>query len=119
MIKGFPKGAAHAPKFPKQKDEGWWLVLGDADDGQLLALRRVSFLSILFLFFLLLFPFLSPFFLNERRDNHQMAYMGKTTSTSLTFDAPTEEGPKELQVYLLSDSYLGLDQQYSVKFNVV
>eukprot|EP00026_Physarum_polycephalum_P000144 Phypoly_transcript_00144.p1 GENE.Phypoly_transcript_00144~~Phypoly_transcript_00144.p1 ORF type:complete len:2136 (-),score=361.95 Phypoly_transcript_00144:17-6424(-) len=86
--KGFPKGASHAPKFPKQKDEGWWLVLGDTSDGQLLALRR-------------------------------MAYMGKSTSTSLTFDAPMEEGPKTLQLYLLSDSYLGLDQQYSVNFDVV
>ncbi len=48
-----------------------------------------------------------------------MAYMGKSTSTSLTFDAPMEEGVKQLQLYLLSDSYLGIDQQYTIKLNVV
>ncbi|KAG7170027.1 Activating signal cointegrator 1 complex subunit 3-like 2 [Homarus americanus] len=31
----------HAPKFPKVKDEGWFLVLGEATSGELLALKRV------------------------------------------------------------------------------
>ena len=33
---------AFAPRYPKVKDEGWWLLLGDAAAGRLLALRRVS-----------------------------------------------------------------------------
>ena len=31
----------HAPKFPKAKDEGWFLVLGEAKSGELLGLKRV------------------------------------------------------------------------------
>ncbi|CAG9467191.1 unnamed protein product [Pedinophyceae sp. YPF-701] len=34
---------AYTPRFPKVKDEGWWLVLGDAEGRELLAMRRVSF----------------------------------------------------------------------------
>jgi activating signal cointegrator complex subunit 3 len=34
---------AFAPRFPKLKDEGWWLVVGDPGAGELLALKRVSF----------------------------------------------------------------------------
>jgi hypothetical protein len=33
----------YAPRFPKLKEEGWWLVLGDAASRELMALRRVSF----------------------------------------------------------------------------
>jgi len=33
----------YAPRFPKVKEEGWWLVLGFKGSGELLALRRVSF----------------------------------------------------------------------------
>lgn len=33
---------AHAPHFPKPKDVGWWVVLGEMDSGELLAVKRVS-----------------------------------------------------------------------------
>lgn len=33
---------AHAPKFSRSKDEGWFLTLGSVDDNELLALKRVS-----------------------------------------------------------------------------
>ena len=36
---------AYAPKFPKAKDEGWWLVLGETDSEKLLALKRIRFLG--------------------------------------------------------------------------
>ena len=32
----------HAPRFPGRRDEGWWLVLGDAKANKLLAIKRVS-----------------------------------------------------------------------------
>ncbi|XP_010546203.1 PREDICTED: DExH-box ATP-dependent RNA helicase DExH14 [Tarenaya hassleriana] len=34
---------AFAPRFPKVKDEAWWLVLGNTSTSQLYALKRVSF----------------------------------------------------------------------------
>lgn len=33
---------AHAPRFSRPKDEGWFLTLGSVDDGELLALKRVT-----------------------------------------------------------------------------
>jgi len=33
---------AHTPRFPKKKEVGWWLVIGQPDTGELLALRRIS-----------------------------------------------------------------------------
>ena len=32
---------AFAPRFPKPKDEGWFLVLGCVDQRELIALRRI------------------------------------------------------------------------------
>ncbi|CAK7322804.1 unnamed protein product [Dovyalis caffra] len=34
---------AFAPRFPKLKDEAWWLVLGNTSTSELYALKRVSF----------------------------------------------------------------------------
>lgn len=33
---------AHCPRFHRGKDEGWFLVLGDVDNRELLALKRIS-----------------------------------------------------------------------------
>ncbi|KAL6580046.1 activating signal cointegrator 1 complex subunit [Orobanche minor] len=38
---------AFAPRFPKVKDEAWWLVLGNTSTSQLYALKRVSFKDVL------------------------------------------------------------------------
>ncbi|KAL1219764.1 DExH-box ATP-dependent RNA helicase DExH12 [Cardamine amara subsp. amara] len=35
-------GPVDAPRYPKTKEEGWWLVLGDTKTNQLLAIKRVS-----------------------------------------------------------------------------
>lgn len=35
-------GPVVAPLFPGQKDEGWWLVVGDPDDKTLLAIKRTT-----------------------------------------------------------------------------
>ncbi|XP_043197892.1 activating signal cointegrator 1 complex subunit 3-like [Amphibalanus amphitrite] len=82
------RALAHAPCFPKPKDEGWVLVLGEADSGELLALKRVG------------------------------AGRGRCAAP-LAFRTPAETGRHIYTLYLLSDSYLGLDQQYDLWLNVV
>ncbi|KAK8597890.1 hypothetical protein V6N13_095285 [Hibiscus sabdariffa] len=36
-------GPVDAPRYPKAREEGWWLVVGDTKSNQLLAIKRVSF----------------------------------------------------------------------------
>lgn len=38
-------GTIHCPKFPKGKDEGWFLTLGNQNDGELIALKRIGYKS--------------------------------------------------------------------------
>ncbi|CAN0921129.1 DExH-box ATP-dependent RNA helicase DExH12 [Linum grandiflorum] len=35
-------GPVETPRYPKAKEEGWWLVVGDTKTNQLLAIKRVS-----------------------------------------------------------------------------
>ena len=63
------------------KSEGHWLVLGCEEQGELLALKRVT----------------------VRRKT-------ETTLTFYTEDLGVESGDVTLSLYLISDSYLGLDQ---------
>ncbi|KAL0326538.1 UNVERIFIED_CONTAM: DExH-box ATP-dependent RNA helicase DExH12 [Sesamum angustifolium] len=35
-------GPVDAPRYPKSKEEGWWLVVGDTKTNQLLAIKRVA-----------------------------------------------------------------------------
>ena len=76
-------GVAYAPRYPKRKDESWWVIVGrepqegSGGEGELLALKRMSF-------------------------------KGRTT-VKLTIELPSQPGLHEFQVYLIPDSYLGLD----------
>lgn len=38
-------GSIHCPKFPKGKDEGWFLTLGNQNDNELIALKRIGYKS--------------------------------------------------------------------------
>ncbi len=66
------------------KEEGWWLVLGDVNTHELLALKRISFAD--------------------------------HTTARLTFPVANGAGKEMAGVtlFFMSDSYLGLDQQYFV-----
>lgn len=75
---------AHAPRFPKVKDESWWILLGDIKDNKLHAMKRISI-----------------------RDG------GDYTHTNLKFYIEDDKNAK-LNLYLISDCYLGLDQQYEI-----
>lgn len=77
----------YAPKWPKAKLEGWFVIVGCEEDEKLYACKRI-------------------------RVEHRWK------SSSLKFEAPEAPGKATYQVYMLSDSYLGLDQQYKVTFTV-
>ncbi|XP_073703976.1 activating signal cointegrator 1 complex subunit 3 [Garra rufa] len=79
---------AQAPHFPKPKDEGWFLVLGEVEKKELLAIKRVGYIR-----------------------NH--------SSVSVAFYTPEKTGKCIYTLYLMSDSYLGLDQQYDIHLNVI
>ncbi|XP_045900311.1 activating signal cointegrator 1 complex subunit 3 [Micropterus dolomieu] len=78
---------AQAPRFSKVKDEGWFLVLGEVDHRELLAVKRTGYVR-----------------------NH--------TAVSVAFYTPEKTGKCIYTLYLMSDSYLGLDQQYEIHLNV-
>ncbi|GBG66811.1 hypothetical protein CBR_g70690 [Chara braunii] len=42
MESGQDVGLVDAPRYPRMKEEGWWLVVGDCKSNQLLAIKRVS-----------------------------------------------------------------------------
>ncbi|KAK7886360.1 hypothetical protein WMY93_025981 [Mugilogobius chulae] len=74
---------AQAPRFPKVKDEGWFLVLGEVDRRELLAVKRVG-------------------------------YVRNQTVASVAFYTPETTGKYIYTLYLMSDSYLGLDHRIIV-----
>lgn len=75
-------------RFPKPKDENWFLTLGHQDSGELLALKRV-------------------------------AYKSNRSSHPLIFNAPSKLGRVIYTVYLISDGYIGLDQQFNIQLDVI
>lgn len=78
---------ALAPHFPKVKEEGWWLMAADTAAGELLALRRVAL----------------------RGDSATTARLALQDGSS-----SSSSSGGSCQLLLVSDCYLGLDQQYDV-----
>ena len=66
----------------KPKDESWILVLGNSDTGELVCVKRVN------------------------------QVIRSQTTVSLSFVTSHALERQRLTLYLLSDGYLGLDQQY-------
>ena len=79
-----PDTMVHAPFYPPEKMENWWLVVGEERTNSLLAIKRVTF--------------------------------GKKLETRLEFAATA--GEHDLKLYLMSDSYVGVDQDPSFTVNV-
>jgi len=76
----------HAPFYPVQKNENWWLVVGNEATKALCAIKRVTF--------------------------------GRKLKTKLEYIVPAA-GEQELTLYLMSDSYLGVDQVQTFKITAV
>ncbi len=68
----------------------WFIVLGEIDKSELIAMRRVGFI----------WPKARP------------------TIQNLTFKTPSDSRKLIYTFYLISDSYLGLDQQYNICLNI-
>ncbi|XP_050172493.1 activating signal cointegrator 1 complex subunit 3 [Myiozetetes cayanensis] len=79
---------AVAPRFPKVKDEGWFLILGEVDKKELIALKRTG-------------------------------YVRNRNTVSVAFYTPETPGKCIYTLYVMSDSYLGMDQQYDIYLNIV
>lgn len=79
---------AHSLRFPKPKDEGWVLVLGEVDSREVIAVKRVG-------------------------------YRRGRSSVQLAFYTPERVGRVIYTLYMMSDCYLGLDQQYDICLHVV
>jgi len=75
----------HAPRFPKAKEEGWWLLIGDSKTNALLCIKRIT--------------------------------LQLKAKVKLEFVAP-EAGEYAYTLYLMSDSYLGCDQEYELPLKV-
>lgn len=84
----------HAPRFPKPQYESWWVVLGDPDTDELMALKRVSMRG-------------GP---NETITNR--------SSVRIEFVAPERLGKGRWELAVVSDGYLGCDWIGAVDFEV-
>lgn len=99
-------GFVYAPHFPKQTTESWYLVVGQADrkSGELMALKRLNLTNAE-----------SPSSFSHKRIS---AADKRTSRTKISFDAPDVPGQYQFWLYLLSGSYLGIDQQLPVVVEV-
>jgi activating signal cointegrator complex subunit 3 len=91
-------GKAYAPKYSKPKDENWIIVLGEnvglaEAKNQLVGLKRVNSL--------------------KTRQNTNVIFKTPLIKENLS------QNELSLTLYLMSDNYLGLDQQYEMKFKLI
>jgi len=80
-------GKVVSPRFPEEKIEGWWVVIGDTNTNSLLSIKRLN--------------------------------IGVQNKIKLEFNAPEDPGDYTLTLYLMSDSYLGCDQEYELSLTVI
>ena len=94
-------------RFPKPKDEGWFILLGDLETQDLLALKRLGSLR------------------RGNTNNHQLTfttpYINQPEVMGHHLGSLTSSYTKRiiLTLYLISDAYIGLDQQYELRLEVV
>ena len=78
-------GLAYAPRFPKVREESLWLVVGDGECNELLAMKRVAL---------------------RRQTVSKITILLRDLSRSPT---------RRVTLFLIHDSYLGLDQELSLE----
>lgn len=81
-------GPVPAPHFPGRRDEGWWLVVGDAKTNNLLAIKRVNLGK------------------------------STRTKLEFAAPPPAADGAAHLTLYFMCDSWLGCDQEYEIALKV-
>ncbi|KAI8053409.1 Sec63 Brl domain-containing protein [Syncephalis plumigaleata] len=91
-------GRAYTPHFPKVQYESWWLLLGDIEQDDVMALKRVNFQQ-------------------ERFEGRPPT--GTRQSSTLCLQAPETPGNYEFTLFIISDGYLGLDQQIPVTLTIL
>ncbi|RKP04511.1 Sec63 Brl domain-containing protein [Thamnocephalis sphaerospora] len=94
-------GSAHTPHFPKRQYESWWLLLGDPRSDDVMALKRISFQQ-------------SDDRPSSTGERVQRRAIGTKLSSTLRCEAPDVAGEHPLTLFIVSDCYLGLDQQLDV-----
>lgn len=86
-----PKRMVHAPNFPEQREECWWVVLGDprgaSNVGQLAGIAKVGNID-------------------------------DVTEGQIKFLAPPSEGTYVWTGHLICDGYIGFDQRFEFRFKV-
>lgn len=82
---------AYSTRFPEKKEESWWLLVGELGaTPTLVAIKRLI-----------------------------VKGGGKKNQVKLEWTAPNEIGSHEYVLYLICDSYLGVDQEESISIQVV
>lgn len=87
----------YAPRYPKIKEEGWWVLVGHTASGELLAMKRIA--------------------LGARTTARLALPRELASGADLGGHGHAARGGGAadlITVYFVSDSYLGLDQQYDV-----
>lgn len=79
-------GKVVSKRFPKEKMESWWVVLGDEERNKLYTVKRTG--------------------------------LAGEVSLNLDSYAPEEVGEHELKLFLICDSYMGVDQEFTIKIVV-
>eukprot|EP01006_Ploeotia_vitrea_P052019 TRINITY_DN67631_c1_g1_i1.p1 TRINITY_DN67631_c1_g1~~TRINITY_DN67631_c1_g1_i1.p1 ORF type:complete len:158 (+),score=47.22 TRINITY_DN67631_c1_g1_i1:41-475(+) len=91
----FPR--IYAPRFSKPKDESWWVVIGDPQRNELLAVKRLNF---------------------KKRTSTKLVFDWDEETFGEGNDPDTPDG-YTFHFYLVCDSYIGLDQElaFTIKFD--
>ncbi|KAJ3152645.1 activating signal cointegrator 1 complex subunit [Geranomyces variabilis] len=94
---GHQQHRVYSPKFPKPQYEGYWVILGDVAEDEVVALKRVA----------------AP---GSQRDAGSEAEQATSRMKSvLKFVAPEEPGEIDLVVFVVSDAYVGRDQTSKIR----
>lgn len=80
------EGPVNAPYFPQKREEGWWIVIGDAKTNTLISIKR-----------------------------NTLQHIAKV---KLNFIKPEKPGHYTYTIYLMSDSYMGCDQEHQFSLKV-